>query len=472
VKRVVDSSKKDTVAEAPDSGYRGEALKVLSKAGASVGDLVKITTKTGLVSEGVVMPRPGVSTDETHIVVKQKSGYNVGVDVRQGVTVVVLKKGSEETGKVGGGATIAAPSRMVKGLPTVSLLSTGGTIASKVDYKTGAVSPALSAQDLYDVVPELGNIANVRTEILCNILSENMTAEKWSMIADAVGKRVLEGGLDGVVIAHGTDTMHYTSAALSFALRGLPIPVVLVGSQRSSDRPSSDAAMNLINAVVAAGKGPFAEVVICMHGEMGDSFSICHKGTKVRKMHTSRRDTFTSVNAKPIARVEGGNVKVLASSFATRDLKRALRVESKFDEKVGLVKTYPGAKGELVDMFVDKGYHGIILEGTGLGHVPEPMYSSIKRATQQDIVVVMTSQCISGRVNMNVYRTGRELLEMGVVSGEDMLPETALVKLMWLLGKGESRDKIRESIGVNIAGEITPASSAESSTPQVFDDDK
>jgi glutamyl-tRNA(Gln) amidotransferase subunit D len=230
--------------------------------------------------------------------------------------------------------------------------------------------------------------------------------------------------------------------------------------------------MNLINAVVAAGKGPFAEVVICMHGEMGDSFSVCHKGTKVRKMHTSRRDTFTSINAKPIARVEGGNVKVLASSFTTRDLKRTLRVESKFDEKVGLVKTYPGAKGELVDMFVDKGYHGIILEGTGLGHVPEAMYSSIKRATQQDIVVVMTSQCISGRVNMNVYRTGRELLEMGVVSGEDMLPETALVKLMWILGKGESRDRIRESIGVNIAGEITPASSAESSTPQVFDDDK
>lgn len=447
-------------------------MKVLSKVGAKVGDLVKITTRSGAMFEGVVMPRPGISTDEMHIVVKQKSGYNVGIDVKQGVSVVVLRKGFAEGGGTQQGATIAAPRRVVKGLPTVSFLSTGGTIASKVDYKTGAVSPALSAQDLYDVVPELGNVANVRAEILCNILSENMSPDRWSMIADAVGKRVLEGGLDGVVIAHGTDTMHYTSAALSFALRGLPIPVVLVGSQRSSDRPSSDAAMNLTNAVTAAGRGRFAEVIVCMHGEMGDSYSLCHRGTKVRKMHTSRRDTFVSINTKPIAKIEEGNVKMLVSEYAPRDLKRELRVEGKFDEKVGLVKTYPGTTGDLIDAFVDKGYHGIVLEGTGLGHVPEAIYGSIKRATEEDIFVIMTSQCISGRINMNVYRTGRELLAMGVVPGEDMLPETALVKLMWLLGKGESHEKIRELIRVNLAGEITLVSPAESSTPEVIEENE
>nr|MDO8097585.1 Glu-tRNA(Gln) amidotransferase subunit GatD [Candidatus Njordarchaeota archaeon] len=468
MKRINDSSGNSTNS-ASDSGYRGEVLKVLNKAGAAVGDLVKITTKGGTVFEGVVMPRPGISTDEMHIVVKQKSGYNVGIDAKQGVSIAVLKKGSAKAGGSQLGAMTATPRRVVKGLPAVSFLSTGGTIASKVDYKTGAVSPALSAQDLYDVVPELGNVANIRAEILCNILSENMSPERWSMIADAVGKRVLEGGLDGVVIAHGTDTMHYTSAALSFALRGLPIPVVLVGSQRSSDRPSSDAAMNLTNAVTAAGKGPFAEVVVCMHGEMGDSYSLCHRGTKVRKMHTSRRDTFVSINAKPIARVEEGNVKMLVSEYAPRDLKRELRVENKFDEKVGLVKTYPGMMSDLVDAFVDKRYHGIVLEGTGLGHVPEAIYGSIKRAAEEDVVIVMTSQCISGRVIMNVYRTGRELLAMGVIPGEDMLPETALVKLMWLLGKGESHDKIRELIRVNFTGEITSVSSVESSIPEAIE---
>jgi glutamyl-tRNA(Gln) amidotransferase subunit D len=450
-----------------ESGYRGEVMKALKLAGVSVGDLIKITTKSGSMFEGVLMPRPGISTDESHIVIKLKSGYNTGVSVKEGVTIVDLSKGSGGDAGSQRVATVGAPTRVVKGLPTVSLLSTGGTIASKVDYKSGAVSPALSAQDLYDVVPELGDVANVRAEILFNILSENMTPEIWSKIAEAIGRRTIEGGLDGVIVAHGTDTMHYTAAALSFALRGLPIPVVLVGSQRSSDRPSSDAAMNLLNSAVAAGRGPFAEVVVCMHGEIGDTYSLCHRGTKVRKMHTSRRDTFKSINAKPIAKIQERKVEMLVKGYIPRDPKRELLVEAKFDDKVGLVKTYPGIAKELMDVLIDKAYHGIVLEGTGLGHVPESIYYSIKRAAEEDIVVVMASQCISGRVNMNVYRTGRELLAMGVVPCEDMLPETALVKLMWLLGKGETPEKARGSMKVNIAGEISEVSSTEDSTPDI-----
>jgi glutamyl-tRNA(Gln) amidotransferase subunit D len=427
---------------------------------------VRITSKGGSVFEGIVMPRQVLLSDELHLVIKQKSGYNVGVDIKQGVSVVVLKKEGEDAGGLRQGSTIAAPRRVVKGLPTVSLLSTGGTIASKVDYKTGAVSPALSAQDLYDVVPELGNVANVRAEIFSNILSENMKPDIWSQIAEAVGKRVIEGGVDGVIIAHGTDTMHYTAAALSFALRNLPVPVVLVGSQRSSDRPSTDAAMNLVNSAVVAGKGPFAEVTLCMHGEMGDTYSLCHRGTKVRKMHTSRRDTFKSINAKPIAKVQQGKVEMLVQDYMNRDPKRELQVEGKFDDKVGLVKTYPGITADVVDALIDKGYHGIVLEGTGLGHIPERLYEAVKRANEEDIVLVMSSQCISGRIDMNVYRTGRELLSMGVVSGEDMTAETALVKLMWLLGRGEPRAKVRELIGKNVAGEITDISRAGDSIPE------
>jgi glutamyl-tRNA(Gln) amidotransferase subunit D len=432
-----------------------------------VGDLIKITSKNGSTFEGVLMPRPGISADESHIIIKLKSGYNTGISVKEGVTIVNLAKGSGRDAGTQRVATVGAPTRVVKDLPTVSLLSTGGTIASKVDYKSGAVSPALSAQDLYDVVPELGDVANVRAEILFNILSENMTPETWSKTADAIGRRTIEGGLDGVIVAHGTDTMHYTAAALSFALRGLPIPVVLVGSQRSSDRPSSDAAMNLLNSAVVAGRGPFAEVVVCMHGETGDTYSLCHRGTKVRKMHTSRRDTFKSINAKPLARIQGNKVEMLVKDYVSRDPKRELLVEAKFDDRVALVKTYPGIARELIDVLVDKKYHGIVLEGTGLGHVPQSTYDSIKRAIEQEIVVVMTSQCISGRINMNVYSTGRELLAMGVIPGEDMLPETALVKLMWLLGKGETPQKTRELMKINVAGEITEVSSIKDSTPDI-----
>jgi glutamyl-tRNA(Gln) amidotransferase subunit D len=462
------ASSKNIQSSASQSGYRGEALKILSEAGAVVGDLVRITSKDGAVFDGIVMPRQVLSSDELHIVIKQRNGYNVGVDVKQGLSVVILKKESEGASLAGQGSTIAAPRRVVKGLPTVSLLSTGGTIASKVDYKTGAVSPALSAQDLYDVVPELGNVANVRAEIFSNILSENMKPEIWSTLAEAVGKRMLEGGVDGVIIAHGTDTMHYTAAALSFALRDLPAPVILVGSQRSSDRPSSDAAMNLINSAVVAGKGPFAEVTLCMHGEMGDTYSLCHRGTKVRKMHTSRRDTFKSINARPIAKVQEGKIEMLVRDYLHRDPKRELHVKAKFDDKVGLVKSYPGITADLIDALVDKGYHGIVLEGTGLGHVPEKLYEAVKRAKEENIVLVMTSQCISGRIDMNVYSTGRELLSMGVVPGEDMTAETALVKLMWLLGIGEAPERIRELIKKNIAGEITDISRAGDSTPDAL----
>jgi glutamyl-tRNA(Gln) amidotransferase subunit D len=459
-----DKGKTNNVSEL---GYRGEAMKALNSAGISVGDLVRVTSGKNQVFEGVIMPRPGFSGDESHIVIKLKSGYNTGISVKEGVQFTILKKGGPSATAEKRVVTVGAPTRVVKGLPNVGLLSTGGTIASKVDYKSGAVSPALSAQDLYDVVPELGDVANVRAEVLCNILSENMTPEKWSTIAEAIGKRVIEGGLDGVVVAHGTDTMHYTAAALSFALRGLPVPVVLVGSQRSSDRPSSDAAMNLLNSTVAAGTGPFAEVVVCMHGEMGDTYSLCHRGARVRKMHTSRRDAFRSIDTKPLAKVQGRKVELLVKDYVPRDSGRELLVEAKFDDKVGLIKTYPGIAGDFINLLVDKGYHGIVLEGTGLGHVPESTYASIKRATDEGIIVVMTSQCISGRVNMNVYRTGRELLASGVVPGEDMLPETALVKLMWLLGKGETPDKVRELIKTNIAGEINPILSTNDSTPEI-----
>jgi glutamyl-tRNA(Gln) amidotransferase subunit D len=204
-----------------------------------------------------------------------------------------------------------------------------------------------------------------------------------------------------------------------------------------------------------------------MHGETGDTYSLCHRGTKVRKMHTSRRDTFRSINSKPLARIQAGKVEMLVNDFVSRDPKRELHLEAKFDEKVALVKTYPGISSEVIEHFVDKAYHGIVLEGTGLGHTPESMYESIKRAIEEEMVVVMTSQCISGRINMNVYATGRELLAMGVVPGEDMLPETALVKLMWLLGKGEPPQRVKELMTTNMVGEIATVSSISDSTPDI-----
>lgn len=434
--------------EDPLYGYRGIVRRFLENAGVKIGDRVKIVKKDSIV-EGILMPRPSLS-EKPFIVVKLDNGYNIGVKFEE--SMKIIKVSEEKPPKP------YHPEIVVKKnpkLPNVAIISTGGTIASRVDYRTGAVYPALKTEDILEFAPEIMDIANIEAEILFSIFSENMTPYHWSRIAEEVAKKI-EEGFDGVVVPHGTDTMGYTAAALSFALRNLPVPVALVGAQRSSDRPSSDAAINLYSAVLVAGKAPFAEVVVVMHGETSDSYCLVHRGTKVRKMHTSRRDAFRTINDIPLAKVEKGEIIILNRNFKPRRKDRSLVLENRFDDKVALVKIYPGIAPEIIDFLVDRGYHGIVIEGTGLGHAPERLYEPIRRAVEEEIPVVMTSQCIWGRINMNVYSTGRDLLAIGVIPGEDMLPETALVKLMWVLGKTRNISEVRKLMLTNIAGEINP----------------
>ena len=433
--------------EKESSGYKGEALAAIKKAEAEVGDVIRIT-RNGEAYEGILIPRSGYG-DEKHIVIKLKSGYNIGVSITATTRI-------EKTGK---GAKPAfeppSPPEQKPELPKVTILSTGGTIASRVDYRTGAVRPALTASDLYSVVPELADIARIDAQILFSLFSENITPKNWTEIAHAVAKQIDEGA-DGVVIAHGTDTMGYTAAALSFALQNLPIPVILVGSQRSADRPSSDAATNLVGAVTAAARAPFAHVVVAMHETPSDDTIAIHRGTKVRKCHTSRRDTFKSVNASPIARLQDQKIIMLTDEFKKRDPKSKLVLKTGFDDKVALVKFYPGLNPELIHWYVDKGYRGLVLEGTGLGHISKYCFEAIKNAIECNVLVTMTSQCIWGRVNMNVYDTGRDLLALGVIPLEDMLPETALVKLMWVHGQTKDTEGARKLMKTDIAGELSP----------------
>lgn len=250
--------------------------------------------------------------------------------------------------------------------------------------------------------------------------------------------------------------MAYTAAALSFALQNLPVPVILVGSQRSADRPSSDAATNLIGAVAAAAKAPFAEVAIAMHETPSDTAIAIHRGTKARKCHTSRRDAFKSVNATPIARVQNQQITMLTDAYTPRDKKRRLTLKPNFNEKVALIKFYPNMNPAIIEWHVENGYKGIILEGTGLGHVSNTCQNAIKKAIDKGVIAAMTSQCIWGRVNMNVYDTGRDLQALGVIPLEDMLPETALVKLMWIFGQTQNPEEAKTLLKTNIAGEFSP----------------
>lgn len=426
------------------SGYRGDALKFLKDAGASIGDVVELRTGWGTVA-GTLVPRY-LYGDGEHVVLKLKSGYNVGLSLSGVKDARVVSKGEKPS------FAPLPPPKAAGGLPKVLILGTGGTIASRVDYRTGAVRPASTAAELHALVPELSGIARVHPEVVFEVFSENMTPAHWSKLARRAA-RGAEEGFDGVVITHGTDTLGYTAAALSFALAGAPIPVILVGSQRSSDRPSSDAPLNLVAAVTVAATAPFSGVYVAMHLDESDDKVAFHRGTRVRKDHTSRRDAFESIGV-PLAAVFGRDgLEFVADGLPPRGGK--FRPRPKFDPRVALLKFYPSMPAGGVRGARRLGARALVIEGTGLGHVSKEVAGELGRFVKAGGLVFMASQCIRGRVDLSVYDTGRDLLHAGVVPLGDMLSETALVKAMWVLGTGASGERAKEMIAADVAGETT-----------------
>lgn len=416
-----------------------------------MGDRVVIETSSGKLT-GVIMPRYESASDQ-YISIKLKSGYNTGVLV--GSIKSITRVPQKEPDVI----PRHAPIKENESLPRIALISTGGTIASRIDYRTGGVRAALSAEDLYSSVPELADVAWVNPEVLMSEYSENLMPRHWTAIAERVAERVRSGDYQGIVVSHGTDTMHYTAAALSFALQDLPIPVVLVGAQRSSDRPSSDAAINLIGATLFATKATVAGVFVAMHASTSDDAVAIHVGTRVRKNHTSRRDAFESIDSTPVARVLNGQLEMIGTQFtlSSRDENRQLRLQSRFDERVLLLKYYPGLDFKIVDYAKNSGFRAIVLEGTGLGHVNRGSIESLRNAISSGMLVFMTSQCIWGRVRMTVYDTGRDLLDIGVIPLSDMISETATVKAMWALANSPDPKSVASTMTQNIANEISNA---------------
>lgn len=405
-----------------------------------LGDRISVK-RNGTSFEGVLMP----SRREGYVVIKLDNGYNIGLNAAKSEIKLMQQR---QEGQI---LHKDRPLQVREGLPQVSILSTGGTIASKVDYRTGAVTSQFSAGEIISAIPELEQVANYRARVIYQILSENMRAEYWIKLAHAVAEEI-SAGAEGVIITHGTDTMMYTAAALSFMLK-TPVPVVLVGSQRSSDRPSSDASMNAVCAASVA-ISDIAEVCVVMHGTTSDDYCSILRGTRVRKMHTSRRDAFQSVNQPPLGKIDYLTRKIETFQPYRRRGQEELGVAARLEPQCALVKYTPGSSPEILNYYIDKGYRGIVLEGTGLGHVASDWIDSIKRATEENIPVVIASQCLRGRICDRVYDTGRYMLDAGAIEGEDMLPEVALVKLMWTIANAKSREDICRLMKTPLAGEM------------------
>lgn len=429
--------------------YSKKARLLLKKSGIEIGDRVRLE-QNERVFEGLLMPRAGESSD---FVIKLDSGYNIGISSNN-ARILLIKKAEKKQEQM--------ETEIQTKRGDIVILGCGGTILSKVEYKTGAVFPAYSPKDLFNAFPKLKQMASIHSRILFQLFSEDIHILHWSKIAQEIADEIKQGA-KGVVILHGTDTLHYTSAALSFALQDLPVPVVVTAAQRSSDRPSSDNENNLLNSIFAA-KSDIAHVGICMHANSSDDFAYFHLGTKVRKMHSSRRDAFLSINSLPLAKIDYKTEKLEPLiPYNKRNTKKNLDLQNKFSQNVGMLYIHPGIKPELIDKFAD--YDGLVLVGTGFGHIPtnpskdkcaNTLVPNIKALIDSGIPVVMSSQTIFGRINMNVYSTGRLLQEIGVIGNNaDWTPETAYVKLCWVLGKEKNQKKVNEIMMKNIAGELS-----------------
>ncbi len=426
------------------------------------GNLVDVKTTDGSYV-GYITP----TKDSLILALKLKNGYNVGLEIRKIKSVNKLP----EIKKVGKPKPVSLERK--KSLPNISILQIGGTIAARVDYRTGAVYVSFEPKDLLTMFPELGEIANFDSKLISNMFSENMRFVHHKKIADAIEKEV-KRDINGIILPHGTDTMHYTAAALAFMLENLPMPVILVGSQRSTDRGSSDAAMNLICASEFIKKTDFAGVAICMHESSTDDYCVILPPCKTRKLHTSRRDAFQTVNDTPIARInfKTREIEFIKKDYPKKDSSKKFIVRKKMEEKVAILKSFPNLMPEQIEFFKKHKYKGLVFEGTGMGQLPVGVENPLSKINAKNLkavkdlinsgcVVVMTSQCIFGRVQMHVYSAAVDLVNAGVIPGEDMLSETAFIKLAWLLGN-YPKAKVKELVGKNLKGEITPCTRIDS----------
>tara|TARA_Y100000310_G_scaffold293467_1_gene323065 strand:+ start:12120 stop:13391 length:1272 start_codon:yes stop_codon:yes gene_type:complete len=411
----------------------------------SPGNKVKFKTKTK-IWEGHILD----SHDPEIILLKLSSGYNIGIRESEILNAKILESQKKEKS-----GEKKEKSEKNKKLPNIAMIITGGTISSRLDPKTGGTIPT-DEKEILSIAPEIKEICNIiKIKKPFMKFSEDMSPQDWEKIAKTAQELLNDSSIKGLVITHGTDTLHYTSAALSFFLKNLNKPVAITYSQRSIDRGSTDASLNLVCAVKYA-ISDIAEISLIGHENLNDESCIAMPATKVRKLHSSRRDAFKIVNDSPIARITTKNFKIL-KEFNARNSSKKVKLDTKYSNKVTIIKIHPGQDPSILEYLQKKGYKGVILETTGLGQVPGRnskfnWLPKIKNTVSSGMVICATSQTIFGGLNQNVYSSGRLLKETGIIALRDMLSETALVKLGWVLA--HKNWNVKEKMLENISGEF------------------
>jgi len=400
-------------------------------------------------------PQQGIlleSHDPGVLLLKLKNGYNIGFKKTEISEIKLLQKKEERETK-------KEEKKLTGQKPLLDFYLTGGTISSKLDPSTGGVKWLINSNELFSLYQEIFEYADIRVFNPFMKASENMNYKDWIRITKAIKKSLNDPQVKGVIISHGTDFLHYTASALSFMLGKLNKPVILTYSQKSSDRPSSDSRLNLICSAYAA-LSEIAEVMLVGHATSNDDYCYALQGNKCRKMHTSRRDTFRPINTDPLAKIwPDGRIEILRKQF-NKVNKNKVNPDAVFNDKVALIKFYPGQDPAILDYYQRKGYKGLVIEMSGLGHVitegKNNWLPKIKAALNSGMIICAAPQTLYGRLDPYVYSPGRKLQELGVIFLQDILPETALVKLGWVLGHKEWRGTVATKIKMleNVAGEF------------------
>ena len=415
------------------------------------GDYVEIHL-TKEIYEGILLETP--ESEKAIVLLKLDSGYNIGFKKKDVLDIKIIKKASEKEEKI--------EVKKDREKPNIAMIITGGTIAARLNPRKGGVDWLDTPESLFRFYPDIFDKVNiVKVEIPFMKASEDMDFKDWQKIARIVEKLLNDNNIRGLIITHGTDFLHYTSAALSFFLRGLNKPVVLTYSQRSIDRASSDANLNLQCSALAA-ISDIAEVMIVGHASSNDDYCYAMPGTKVKKMHTSRRDAFKVINTRPFAKIFPDRIERISDYNVRKNKEKKIKIDTKFEEKIALLKIYPGQDPEILDYYLKKKYKGVVLEMSGLGHAPtkrarKAWTKKLQEIQKKGLIICATAQTVYGKLDPLVYSNGRELMKTGIIYLKDMLAETALVKLGWVLGHKEwAKDKntIKQKMLENIAGEF------------------
>ncbi|QGA80227.1 Glu-tRNA(Gln) amidotransferase subunit GatD [Candidatus Nanohalobium constans] len=427
--------------------YSENIQQLLENKNIETGDRIQVNGR-----KGRLMPKPGTGDPEI-LNLKLDSGYNIGLEPEE----IELIEKNEDSGE------LDIDLKHSENKPNILVLHTGGTIASRVSYEEGGVKPAFDPEDLVQMYPELAEEVNLHSEVVAQMLSEDMEPGHWQDIAETIDE--VKDDYDGIILGHGTDTMSWTGAGLSLMLQNLDTGVMIVGSQRSSDRPSTDAKMNMYCASRFLTETDFTGFGVCMHETSSDDTCNILPPQKVRKMHTSKRDAFKPINAEKLGSVNYQTGRI-ETNFDQDDEEYEKNTE--LDEEVGVLKVRPGMKPKEIEFLIEQDYSGVVIEGTGLGHMPvnafdektqhhEDILEKLEKLSE-DTVVVLASQCLDGRTDMNVYDAGIKIQDAGVIESQDMHPELAYVKLMWSLGQTDSMEDAKEVFQENVNGEISDRS--------------